>query len=370
MKGTNSNGVQRLSPERLKGYLALRDLTDPSLGVHAINMVLDEIISTAEAWSGLAAEVRRPSPIVTIQDNYDRLYYEPDAVARSARYSHYVDDEHILRTHTSAAIPSILREYVEERLIVVPGLVYRRDVMDRMHVGEPHQVDLWVVREGVTTRAGLLDMIRWIVRDLMPGCEYRCNETTHPYTVGGLEVEVLVGDRWVEVLECGLIRPEVLSDAGIDPRQWGGHAMGLGLDRLVMLRKGMDDIRLLRSTDPRVSRQMADLGPYEAVSNQPATRRDMSVCVSDPDMEIIGDRIRAVLGERAEWVEEIVLVSQTPYGEVPEKARERLGMKVHQTNLLIRLMLCSPTESIPREVGNTIYEIVYRELHENSAGYV
>jgi hypothetical protein len=65
--------------------------------------------------------------------------------------------------------------------------------------------------------------------------------------------------------------------------------MGTGLDRLVMLIKQIDDIRLLRSGDPRVAQQMLTLDPYEPVSNQPATHRDMSVCVADPDMELLGD---------------------------------------------------------------------------------
>ena len=89
--------------------------------------------------------------------------------------------------------------------------------------------------------------------------------------------------------------------------------MGIGLDRLVMLLKGLDDIRLLRSKDPRIKRQMEDLLPWRAVSSQPATTRDMSICVADPDMKILGDRIRAVLQERADWVEDVQLKSQTSY---------------------------------------------------------
>jgi phenylalanyl-tRNA synthetase alpha chain len=75
--------------------------------------------------------------------------------------------------------------------------------------------------------------------------------------------------------------------------------MGVGLDRLIMLIKQIDDIRLLRSSDPRIARQMLTLARYEAVSNQPATNRDLSICVGDPDMELLGDRIRNVLGERS-----------------------------------------------------------------------
>ncbi len=116
-----------------------------------------------------------------------------------------------------------------------------------------------------------------------------------------------IGERWVEVLECGEIHPWLLNESNLPSQQWSGLAMGIGLDRLVMLIKQIDDIRLLRSSDPRIARQMLALDRYEPVSNQPATHRDMSICVTDPDMELLGDRIRDVLGDRGDWVENVEL---------------------------------------------------------------
>jgi phenylalanyl-tRNA synthetase alpha chain len=259
------------------------------------------LISAVERWSSLRADTIRTPPVVPVTDNYDLLFYEPDAIARSARYSHYIDDKHMLRTHTTAAIPAALAATGTNRLIVCPGPVYRRDVVDRLHVGEPHQVDIWIVRLARLRRADLVQMIAAVVDTMLPGRPYRCNETFHPYTVNGLEVEVQVGDRWVEVLECGEIHPWLLNESHLPSHQWSGLAMGIGLDRLVMLIKGIDDIRHLRSSNPRVARQMLNLDPYEPVSNQPATHRDMSICAADPDLELLGDRIRDALGERAGW---------------------------------------------------------------------
>jgi phenylalanyl-tRNA synthetase alpha chain len=212
-------------------------------------------------------------------------------------------------------------------------------------------------------------MIAVIVETILPGRAYRCNETFHPYTMNGLEVEVQFGERWVEVVECGEIHPWLLNDSGLPSERWSGLAMGVGLDRLVMLIKGMHDIRLLRSTDPRVARQMLALDRYRPVSNQPATHRDMSICVGDPDMELLGDRIRDVLGERAEWVENVELLQTSAYASVPTKARERLGMSPGQHNLLIRVTLRSVDRSISREEANRVYDLVYAELHEGTAGY-
>ena len=275
----------------------------------------------------------------------------------------------MLRTHTTAAIPSLLMETDHDRLIVCPGIVYRRDVVDRLHVGEPHQVDLWIAKRARLRRAELLKMIAVVVETIVPGSAYRCNETIHPYTMNGLEVEVRVGDRWVEVLECGEIHPWLLNESNLPSQQWSGLAMGIGLDRLVMLIKQVDDIRLLRSSDPRVARQMLTLDPYETVSNQPATQRDMSICIADPDMELLGDRIREALGERGGWVEEVQLIQASNYASTPEAARERLGMSPGQTNLLIRVTLRSLDGSISREDANRVYDHVYAKLHEGTAGY-
>lgn len=156
---------------------------------------------------------------MTVSDNYDRLFYEPEALARSTRYTHHVDGEHILRTHTTAAIPELLAETASDRFLVCPGLVYRRDVVDRLHVGEPHQVDLWIARRGRLRRADLMRMIDVVVTALLPGHAYRCNETWHPYTVNGLEVEVAVGERWVELFECGEIHPWLLNESGLPSQE-------------------------------------------------------------------------------------------------------------------------------------------------------
>jgi phenylalanyl-tRNA synthetase alpha chain len=344
-------------------------LTDPDQGRHATNILLTSLAAAIARWSGLRPDIVRRSPVVPIADNYDRLFYEPGAIARSARYSHYIDGTHMLRTHTTACIPALLTETKSDRLIVCPGVVYRRDVVDRLHVGEPHQVDFWIVRQARLRRAHLLEMIAVVVETMLPGRAYRCNETFHPYTMNGLEVEVQLGERWVEVLECGEIHPWLLNDSNLPSQRWSGLAMGIGLDRLVMLIKGIDDIRVLRSGDPRIARQMLTLGPYEPVSNQPATHRDMSICVADPDMELLGDRIRNVLGERAGWVENVELLQACDYASVPAKARERLGMSPGQQNLLIRATLRSLDGSISKEEANRVYDLVYAELHEGTAGY-
>ncbi len=238
-----------ITDQQLTRALTLPDLTDPGYGAHCMQLLVANAAAALTARWGCGALVHRATRVVAIADNYDALGYAADAPARERRYTRYVDAKRMLRAHTSAAIPSALRALApaapHDVLVCVPGLAYRRDVIDRLHVGEPHQLDLWRTTAAPMTADDLDAMIATVVEVLLPGARWRAAAVTHPYTRGGREVEVLAGGEWVELLECGITHPDVLAAAGL--RGHHGLAMGIGLDRAVMLRKGVADIRLLRS---------------------------------------------------------------------------------------------------------------------------
>lgn len=189
----------------------------------------------------------------------------------------------------------------------------------------------------------------------------------HPYTVNGLEVEVEVEGKWLEVLECGEINPKLLIDAGLDSQTCSGLAMGIGLDRLVMLIKGMDDIRLLRAKDPRIRRQMTDLEPYLPVSKYPPMRHDLSVAVSqDTQPEDIAEATRVALGEDVDTLEEVNIVEETAYKDLPPQAVERLGIKPDQKNLLVRMIFRSHERSLTQKEANALRDTVYAAIHRGS----
>ncbi len=350
----------------IEELLRQRDLTDPTQGVHCVQLVVDAIESAlARAW---AIPVQRdPGPrIVTVADNYDRLRYPADAVTRDRRYSHYVDSGRMLRSHTTARIPALLDRWrrSDEVLLSVPGICYRRDVIDRHHVGEPHQLDLWRIRPAgpPLTGAELEAMVRLAVAAVLPTARPSTVANQHPYTVEGREIYV----DGVEVGECGLAHPEVLAGSGL-PAGATGLAMGLGLDRLTMLAKGIDDIRLLRSTDERVADQLADLHPYRPVSRQPAARRDLSLAVPDDlDAELLGDRVRELLGPRADVVEEVRVLGKTPYEELPSSARTRMGLSPGQKNVLLRIILRDLTRTLSADEANAVRDRLYAGLHQGT----
>lgn len=285
-----------LSSAQLERDLALRDLTDPSDAPHAIQQLVDvAVMALTNAW-GIPARLCRGPRVVATADNYDNLNFTPDAASRDARYTRYVDVDRMLRSHASAMIPPALRalvtDPVDDVLLVCPGIVYRRDVIDRLHTGTPHQLDLWRISRRELGNGDMDEMCQLLVDALTPGMEWRSEARVHPYTLDGRQIDVRGSDgEWIEVWECGRAHPKVLAAAALEG--WHGLALGLGLDRFLMLRKGIPDIRVLRATDPRVARQMLDLEAYQPVSNMPPITRDLSVAVdADDDSEQIGDRVR------------------------------------------------------------------------------
>ena len=361
-----------LSPAELELDLAIPDLSDPADGPHAIQQIVQlAVTALAKRWSLTSGQVRwcRGARVVPIADNYDRLRYQPADVTRAARYSRYVDGHQMLRSHSTAMVPPALRKLAADPpgdvLLVCPGISYRRDAIDWQHTGTPHQLDLWRVSRRPLGLADLDEMIRALLAALVPGAESRAEARRHPYTTHGSQVDLQASNGWVEVWECGLAHPEVLAGAGL--RGFTGLALGMGLDRLLMLRKGIPDIRLLRSADPRVASQMEDLAPYRPVSSQPAIRRDISVAVAArDDGETLGDRVREALGSDADVVEDLRVLSATGADDLPAAAIARLGLLPGQRNLLVRVMLRRLERTLTDEEANELRDRIYAAVHQGS----
>ena len=386
--------LSSLSPDQLARDLEVRDLTDPDGGPHAAQLVLARAVDALAARWGCRVLWHRGSRIVPVADNYDLLGYDPADVTRDARYTRYVDERRMLRSHSTALIPGALRAVARECasdgqdgrdghdgpdtsdvLLVCPGIVYRRDAIDRLHTGTPHQVDLWrISRREPRGNTQFQEMVATILDALLPGAEHRLDPRVHPYTLHGQQVDVRTGnhggadaaDEWVEVAEGGLAHPQVLARAGLDD-SYSGLALGLGLDRLLMLIKGVPDIRQLRAADPRIAGQLLDLEPYRAVSLMPPIRRDLSVAVDPGDLaEDLGDRVRDALGPDAARVEEVEILSRTACAELPAAARERLGARLDQDNLLVRVVLRDLERTLTDHDANVLRDRIYGAVHRGS----
>ena len=369
-----SSSVPYLSPAQLQAALGIRDLSDPGEGPHAIQILIDRAVEAlARAWS---CEVRwcRGPKVVPVADNYDRLGYGPDAITREARYTRYVSTGQMLRSHSSVMVPPALRQLARDQLareagddvlLVCPGMAYRRDAIDWQHSGTPHQLDLWRITRQAMTDADLDGMISRLLGALVPELPYRQEPRTHPYTRHGRQVDVRQGSRWVEVWECGLAHPGVLAAAGLAGHS--GLALGMGLDRMLMLIKGVPDIRLLRSADPLIADQMRDLARYRPVSSMPPITRDLSVAVAeDEDEETLGDRVRDALGTEAPCVEEVRVLSATACDRLPASAARRLGARPGQKNLLVRVVLRDLEKTLTNEAANSLRDRIYLAIHQGT----
>jgi len=355
--------------------LSTRDLTDPSHGPHAMQQLVSSAVDALTDLWGCPARIIRTRPVVPVADNYDHLGYPPDAVAREVRYTRYLSDTCVLRSHTSAGIPPALRRLAREQsapaelLLALPGICYRRDSIDRLHTGTPHQLDLWPLRRGGRRLDphDLSDLVGRLVEAVLPGRHWRWTAARHPYTTGGRQVDVINGGEPVELAECGLAAAHVLAGAGLDPAEWSGLALGMGLDRALMLRKGIPDIRLLRAADPRVAEQMLDLHPYQPVSMMPPARRDISIAVDDgADAETIGDQVRDALGDQADLVEAVAVLSKTPHDDLPEPARLRLGTVAGQVNVLLRITLRPVDRTLTAAEVNVLRDRIYAAVHRGT----
>lgn len=358
-----------LSTDQLSAALHLRDLTDPEQGPHAMQLLLADVRTALTDLWRIPVDTVRDSPIVAVADNYDRLGFTAGAVTRDQRYSRYISPTTMLRSHTTAAIPWLLGQVdpraTYDRLLLLPGLVYRRDAIDRTHVGEPHQVDLWRIASAQLSVDDLEAMVERLVQAVLPNARWRSVHAVHPYTVHGRQIDVLVDGEWLELAECGLVAPHVLRGAGLDPRTWSGLALGMGMDRALMLRKGIPDIRLLRATHPRIAEQMADLTPWRPVSMLPAISRDLSIVVdAQADSQVLGDQVRTTLASRVEDLESVEVRARTSYAELPPAARQRLGIRPEQANVLLRVTLRPLSSTLTDKQANGIRDQIYLALHQ------
>lgn len=373
--------IQPLTNTKLNEYLAIPDLT-VGKQQHAISLLYERVADYMRQ-THIKSDVRvyRKDPIVTVIDNYDNLLIATDNISRSSTYTHYVDKEHILRTHTTAQIPAILRELAATRkdwndvVILLPGLAYRRDVTDKKHVGQVHMLEMWrIVKTGKDkpiVKDDLLDVVKGVANIAAPGWKLRIIDSPHPYTKQGIEVNAVLGERDIEILECGLINDQILANAGLDPQEYSGWALGMGLDRLVMTLKDIPDVRYLRSTNPKIAAQMKDLEKYHEVSSQPAIQRDMSYSVpANYVEEDINEDIREALGDKQNILESVEILSETAYKDLPQKIQERLGISSGQKNVLVRITLRHLERTLENKEANQIYDDIYKKINHGSGGYL
>lgn len=229
--------------------------------------------------------------VVMVRDNFDLLNTPLDHPSRQETDTYYLEDNWILRTHTTVMWPYYLSEETKQRLqeegevgALSYGKVYRKDEIDRSHYPVFHQIDGLYICKKEKSIVGIPELTEVLV-DIAktiygPSVAYRVSEDAFPFTHPSIEVTIQWGSEWLEVLGAGVVHTEVLKNLGVDPERYNGWAFGFGLERLAMIKMAVPDIRIFWSNDSRITSQFQSLeSTYEEVSKYPMTYRDISFVV-------------------------------------------------------------------------------------------
>ena len=195
--------------------------------------------------------------------NFELLNIPKGHPARDTQDTFYINDNVVLRTQTSPVQVRVMLEQKPPIRIIAPGTVYRSDAVDATHSPIFHQIEGLVVDKGITMSdlKGTLDIF---AKKLYGGdITTRFRPHHFPFTEPSAEMDATCfvckgegcplckGEGYIELFGCGMVHPKVLENCGIDPNVYSGYAFGMGLDRIVMMRYGMNDLRLLSENDMR-----------------------------------------------------------------------------------------------------------------------
>ncbi|KXG77655.1 Phenylalanine--tRNA ligase alpha subunit [Fervidicola ferrireducens] len=244
------------------------DVTIPSKVIlghkHPLTLVLDEI---KEIFLGLGYEVVEGPEVELDYYNFEALNIPKDHPARDMQDTFYITEEILLRTHTSPVQVRTMEKKMPPIKVIVPGRVYRSDEVDATHSPVFHQVEGLVVGKSVTMADLKGTLITFAKMFYGQERRVRFRPSYFPFTEPSAEMDISCiacdgkGCRvcsytgWLEILGCGMVHPNVLKNCGYDPEEFTGFAFGMGIERIAMLKYGINDMRLFFENDLRFLEQ-------------------------------------------------------------------------------------------------------------------
>ncbi len=231
--------------------------------------VLKTIEDFVEIFDSMGFTVAEGPDIEDGFHNFDALNFAPDHPARDMQDTFFIesDSELLLRTHTTPVQVRIMMSQKPPIRSIMPGRVYRNEAISARALAEFHQIDGIYIDKDVTFAELKATMIAFAKRMYGDDLKFRFRPSYFPFTEPSAEVDITCylcsgkGCRvckysgWLEIAGCGMIHPNVLTACGIDPEEYSGYAFGFGIERITMLRTGIDDIRYLYENDVRVLQQ-------------------------------------------------------------------------------------------------------------------
>jgi phenylalanyl-tRNA synthetase alpha chain len=233
---------------------------------HPISMIIER---TANIFRTMGFTVAEGPDVETPFYNFDALNTPAEHPSRDPKDTFYLDDGHLLRTHTSPVQVRFMEQHTPPVRIVAPGRAYRRDTPDATHSATFHQIEGLYVDQHVSL-ADLKGDLAYFARQLMgPDVKVRLRPHFFPFTEPSVEVDfschmchgtgtpcrVCKSSGWIEIAGAGLVDPEVFKAVGYDPEVYTGYAFGMGIERIAMILYGIQDIRMLYENDLRFLEQ-------------------------------------------------------------------------------------------------------------------
>ncbi len=250
--------VKRLAEEKI-------DVTMPGkkqkLGhKHPLSIVLDEV---KDIFIGMGFRIATGPEVELDYYNFEALNIPQGHPARDLQDTFYVSENIVLRTQTSPVQIRVMEKEQPPIRIIAPGRVYRSDNVDATHSPLFNQIEGLVVDKGITMshlKGNLMSFAKRLYGNEtkirirphhFPFTEPSCEVDVSCFRCGGKGCEMCKGEGWIEILGAGMVHPKVLKNGGIDPNLYSGYAFGVGLERLVMFRFSIDDLRLFYENDLR-----------------------------------------------------------------------------------------------------------------------
>ncbi|MEA5497159.1 phenylalanine--tRNA ligase subunit alpha [Limnoraphis robusta] len=223
----------------------------PQGQIHPLNGIIDRAL---DIFVGLGYTVATGPDMESDYYNFAALNMPADHPARDMQDTFYLPDGNLLRTHTSPVQIRYMEQQKPPLRVIVPGRVYRRDTVDATHAAVFHQIELLAVDEGLRF-SDLKGTIKEFLRQMFGDLPIRFRASYFPFTEPSAEVDLQWQGKWLEVLGCGMVDPNVFKAVGYDSEKYTGFAAGFGVERFAMVLHQLDDIRRVYASDLRFLRQ-------------------------------------------------------------------------------------------------------------------
>ena len=231
--------------------------------------VLQTVQEMVDIFQSMGFTVAEGPDIEDGYHNFDALNFPPDHPARDMQDTFFVksDSDLLLRTHTSPVQIRVMKSQKPPIRCIMPGRVYRNESINARSLAEFHQIEGLYINKKVTFAELKGTLMTFAKKMYGEDSKFRFRPSFFPFTEPSAELDmscflckgkgcrICKQSGWLEILGCGMVHPNVLSECGIDPEEYTGYAFGFGIERVTLLRTGMDDIRLLYENDIRVLEQ-------------------------------------------------------------------------------------------------------------------